>query len=222
MHTTHHEHLRDTKSRQGSLLLAEPILKEYSSEDIEIFIKDIFLVTRIAAHIDKDYGEHDNPDTENDIRKFKKLLLQWEKKYKDIVLKFKITGIECKLLIYVQDTEERLAGLLKNMKGFSRLNYHPGKIEGEFSEGLKVTNTVTFSMEEGMLKMIYSKEDILDEKSPEIRVCIFYGLKGGFDKTISLQDYADTFSFDLSPELSMIRKGKAYSLFHHSAASQRY
>lgn len=169
------------------------ILKEYNPEDIKIFVKDFFMIFSILEKLDSDI---DNQSDKN-IQKFRQMMKDWEKKYKDIVFVFKADNIQCTIIIYLKDGMENILGLIKQMSRFLELNYYKDKAEASFEDGEKI-NTLTLKEENGFVRLIYLKEDMLNSLSPEFRICAYYALKNGYDKSINLQKYADVFSFDAS------------------------
>jgi hypothetical protein len=181
----------------------EGILKEYKPEDIEIFVQDLFFVFNILQNLDHEYGETDNHEIERDLKKFKNLVKDWNNKYRDIILDFKRTQLECKIDIFIIEKDaETLASVIKGMKRFNTLNLYEKKLDAAFQDIKGGENTLTFEIENRVFRLIYLKGDMLKPQSPEFRLCTYYAMKNGFEKTINLEKYKNMFSFDISTEES--------------------
>jgi hypothetical protein len=170
---------------------SDPILRQFHREDIRIFVQDLFLVFNILAKMDLDQ----NNQTDKNISKFRSLMKEWELKYRDVILHFKSDSIECSIKIYFKDTFENAAHLIESMNRFKSMSRYTAQLDASF-EGDKMDNTLTLKSESGLLRMIYLKEDMLRANSPEFKLCTFYAMKDGFDKSINLQKYSEAFSFD--------------------------
>ncbi len=187
----------------------DPIFHGYSQQDVQAFVHDLFLVFNVLSHIDREYGEGDSPFVVRDIENFKKLTDDWNKKYRDIILRFYVTGIECRMAVYLKESRDNMLLILKRMKSFSKVKTSGPEMEAYFQEGFenRSDNTLSLYEEKGMFKLIYLAEDMLDPKSPEFKLCTFFGLKDGYDRTISLKKYQKQFSFD---NISSSLKGEGW------------
>ncbi|MFH2021340.1 MAG: hypothetical protein ABIJ34_08055 [archaeon] len=176
----------------------EDIFKEFSDEDLAEFVKEFYFVFNVLALLDQDYGQLDNSQTGKNLKKFKLMIKDWNKKYKDLLLDFQMDGISCKLKVFFDDDLPHLALLLKKMQrfiGFTKFSNE--KLNAVFKEGTaNDENSLTVHNLGNRVELIYSKEDVQDPKSPEFRLCAYYALKNGFDKSINLNEkYENTFSF---------------------------
>ncbi|MFH0876364.1 MAG: hypothetical protein V1859_10585 [archaeon] len=186
----------------------DPILSAYNEEDIKTFVHDLFLAFQVASRIDEAYGEGASGKTGKNIDSFKLFIQDWNKKYRDILLKFSVTSIECRLDLFIYDTIKNSANIASKMKRFkqAKLYRKNGKIEleatFECSDASTNENTLNLIQDGNLLRMIYNKEDMLNAKSPEFKLCAYYGLKNGFVREIDLKKYSQEFSFDLTAESS--------------------
>ncbi len=174
----------------------EEIFMGYDEEDVNIFVKELFFVFSIAQKIDNDYGEGSS-QAAKDIKKFKMLMKDWELKYRDIILDFRNDGIQCRLRCHLKDSVQAAVSIIRKMNNFEKVEIAPSKVNAIFSsEKTKEENTVTLEVRQNTLELIYSKEDMLNPKSPEFRLCTYYAMKDGYDKKIELEKkYRDVFSF---------------------------
>jgi hypothetical protein len=184
---------------------SEQILSGYTNEDLKTFVHDLFLIFKVFDHIDHEYYEGESILIRKDIDKYKSMIKDWNAKYRDIILKFDLGSIECSLCVFIKEEARNIVPLVKNMKGYISHKIHRKDeyteletvFEGE-NEGSE--NTLNLRKEKEILQLIYCKEDMLDPKSPEFRICIYFGLKGGFEHDMNLKKYEKEFSFDLSSE----------------------
>jgi hypothetical protein len=177
------------------------ILKGFDPADIKVFVYDLFLVFHLRKQLDQDYGNADNPMTKRDIETFKKLLMAWEQKYKDIIIKLEMTGLEFKLSVFLlQERVEDFIPILQKITNYSSsqmIREHDVlMLDAIFTEN-GVENSLTIKQVKQGMKLIYLEEDMLNPKSPEFHLCTYYGMKGGYNKSINLQLFHDKFSFGM-------------------------
>ena len=196
------------KDKLDNLLKIEidGILKKFSKEDIKEFVYDLLLIFSIMDNIENNYSDG-NIQLEKDIKKFNQLIKDWNLKYQDILLK--TSGFDSGLLVYLREKQlSNLVPVIKKMNRFKEIEVSEEKIEA-FFEHNEQENTLTITKKDN-LKLVYLKEDMLSPSSPEFRICIYFGLKNGFNKAIDLQNYSDEFSFDIenvtdAPEMYQIK-----------------
>ena len=187
------------------------ILREFREEDIKTFVYDLFLVFSVLEHIDQDYGSGSQNFTGKDIKKFKNLIREWNQKYKDVLLDFRTDGLSCLLKVYFKEKDlHRLDLKIRKMNRYSRSSFSEDNYEAEFEESPDNLNTLTIECQRDYTVLIYNKEDMLQPKSPEFRLCCYFGLAEGYEKRVDLQRYANEFSFDISTEES-IEEGHSWS-----------
>ena len=184
---------------------SEEILSVYSEEDIKIFVKDLYLTFKIFDYIDHEYFDTESIVTKKDIEKFRHMVNDWNKKYRDILLEFSLGSFECNLKVYILEKAQNILPLVKKMKGYvsSKIikNSSGEELETIFhGSDERNENSLNLRKEEGRLRMIYSLEDMMTPKSPEFRLCIFFALKGGYEKEINVKRYEKEFSFDLTSQ----------------------
>ena len=174
----------------------DDILKSYSHEDIKTFVYDFFLSFNILRRLDYIYGKGKGRRLDNDIKKFRIFINDWNRKYRDIILEFIVDGIQCRLDIYLITTVSEVSKLIERMNRFVNLQKSASKVAATFETG-SGDNSLTLKSEKKMMKVIYLEEDMLNPKSPEFKLCTYFAMKNGFEKEINLQKYAEEFSFDL-------------------------
>lgn len=174
----------------------DDILKEYSHSDIKIFVYDLFLSFNILNYIDKLYGQGESNKIDSDIKKYKNFIKEWNKKYRDVILDFIVGGIECKLEIFLDCNIDYASKLISRMYRYLRTNKSSSKLVAVFKSD-EGENTLNLQDDKKMMKMIFLKEDMLNPKSPEFRLCTYFAMKNGFKREIDLQKYANEFSFDI-------------------------
>ena len=171
------------------------VLKGFSKSDIKEFVHDLFLAFSVLENIEKNYGDL-NTQLERDIKRFKQMIKDWNTKYWDIILEFCDSNTEPGLKVLLREKQlSNLVSVIKKMNRFKELDIDEEKIEALF-EYNEQENTLTIKKNDN-INLIYLREDMLDPRSPEFRICTFFGLKNGFNKEIDLQDYAEEFSFDI-------------------------
>ena len=151
----------------------------------------------VLEKLDQDYSQGDNSQTARNIRRFKALIKDWNRKYRDILLEFSTDGIQCKLNVSFDDTMGSISAVIQKMNRFIEISTIGQRINAVFSElGKSGENTLTFESSGRLVRLVYSKEDMLRPGSPEFRICAYYALKNGFDKSIRIiESYKETFSF---------------------------
>jgi hypothetical protein len=179
----------------------ENIFSQYNKRDIKEFVKDLFLIFRVLRSVDREYSSSDNAEIEHDVTKFKSLIKEFNRKYRDILFEFYIDGLQCALKIYfAQRDYESILPIIKQMNRFIGIRRFQDHIEGvyeNYNENNEGENCVILQKENNMLRMIFQKEDMLNAKSPEFRLCTYFAMKDGFEKSINLQKFGNEFSFQL-------------------------
>ncbi len=192
------------------------LLSNYFSEDIEAFKKDLFLLMNIVYHLDVQYGSaHDEFD--HYFKKFEKFVYDWNLKYKHLIIRIYKKGIRftVKILVNEQDLKKVLLDAIINIYEIKQINGKPISVNfltekhlrrelKSLSKKLDVVylkngneNSLTLEYDDvyDRIRLVYAKDDMLDETSPEFVICAYYALKQ-VDKNINLQKYSGDFGFD--------------------------
>ena len=187
----------ENKLREKFEVERDGILNNYKNEDIKIFVYDLFLVFDILNKLN---DENISSQLDRDIKKFKKLIDDWAIKYRDIMFELKTTD-ELSLRVFFK--EEKLVDIIKILKDMNRFDRIQKVDEDELTAVFLIggeENTLTLKQDNKRIRLIYLQEDMVNPKSPEFRLCIYYGLKDGFNKETDLQNYGTIFSFDIEEE----------------------
>jgi hypothetical protein len=198
------------------------LLSEFSEEMINSFSKDLSLLMNTVRHLDEVYADGGQQFGE-DKKHFKKLILQWNKKYPLVNIKDYEDGMQLKFKVLLNEKNiHQLVAAAANIDGLDAINGKKimigQKPESSISKNAaraELTfkseddeNTLTFEADGDKIALIYSQKDMLDKDSPEFKICCYYGLKS-FDDKINLQKLASFFSFDTDFE-EMEGKGEGY------------
>ena len=194
------------------------ILAEFSVGDVNQFKKDFIQLIKVWAEIDRYYGEA-QPDIDNLIPKFEKLLVQFNRKYKGLRVKSKKLVDSYRLRIFVDsndvkmffsDSASKIQGLLSVGKtNFGQQDANDSENLRKFLNDLKEsiylsyaspetgsgTIAANYSKKEKMIELVYNTSELMNETSPEFKVSAFYALKGGYDKKIDVYSDASAFGF---------------------------
>ncbi|MEM3374600.1 MAG: hypothetical protein QXE31_05260 [Candidatus Woesearchaeota archaeon] len=184
------------------------------ANDIETtFLKDISLIFTSLKNIDYLYSEG-KPEAKEDIKKIKKIIMDFNKKYPYLMLVFKDTGIQLKLELYILDDFKNVINEALKIDGLSEIDgksftrkkeFNINKNEIELSYGDIEKNTLNLEKSNNSVKIIYEYNDMLNKDSPEFQLCLIYANK----KMENIKLNAN-FSFDID---FFLREGKGYSVF---------
>jgi hypothetical protein len=180
------------------VLTPEEIFKGQSEKDLSVFVNEFYMVFSILEKLDKDYDQGDSVRTEKNVKKFRSLVKDWNKKYRDLLLVFSADGIQCRLTISFAEDLQGVADVIRRMNRFMEMrSFSATRLNAVFAEASrKGENTLTLESDGSTVTMIHSKEDMLKPESPEFRICAYYAMKDGFDRSIDLlQKYKESFSF---------------------------
>lgn len=183
------------------------ILSGLVRKDVIHFSRDLYFIFEVLHQLDEDYGDMDSHTLEKDIKRFKEMVDDWNMKYPNLKFKFKVDGIQCLLKVYfLASTPHQLIPVLGKMNRFLRIevyeNYENGLEAVYTDDDINSTvdeNTLTLRPEDGMVRLIYSEEDMQDPKSPEFRLCAYYAVKDGVNHDVDIENTARSFSFEITP-----------------------
>lgn len=194
------------------------LLAEFSSGDTAHFKKDFFQMMKVAAEIDRYWGEA-NRDLDSYVPKFEKLIEQFNKKYKGLRIKTKksIGNYGTRIFVKSRNVKEffaESASRIPGLKSIGRTAFNQAEANdaekfARFLDSVMDKVFITYADNENgtssfsavldrqqkMVELIYTIPEILSESSAVFRVSAFYALKGGFDKKIDVYGNASTFGF---------------------------
>lgn len=189
------------------------LLSKFSAEDIREFKSDFMRVLNMAKHMDEDWGSGNNRFYRNKP-KFETYLGKFSGKY--ILIHCVPTyNIQDKVFHILFPKEKSVRDVLVNavlkMSGLTAIGHSPFSWVSVRDETLaKQVHTIAdrayafFSDETIILEwnercaqseLIYSKDSIINPAGPEFRLCCYYGLLDGFQRSINLEEEAKTFEF---------------------------
>jgi len=188
------------------------ILKQFPYTDVNEFKKDFLTLMNMSFEMDRQQATLD-PSVMHNLPEFQECLKLFKKKYKDIELKTKQDSFKILILFPekgIKKIFEEAASKVDDIKAIGMdfsdktsdlevmeqmVKATGGKLYLEYFASDTKSNTIIlkFNKSENAAELIYDKEGILDQKSPEFRLCTFYGCLNGFDKKRDIQKAASTF-----------------------------
>ena len=198
--------------------MAADILAEFNPSDISHFKKDIMQMVKVAAEIDRYYGEGHH-DLDTFIPKFEKLIQLFNKKYKGIAIKTKKTADSFKTRLFVKskDIKEFFAGSASKIQGtrsIGKTNFNQVEVSNSeafvslidsltdslfvsYADQEKGTSNlaVSYDKKEKMIEINYNFEEIMNENSASFKILAYYALKAGIDRKIEILSDLSTFGF---------------------------
>lgn len=210
------------------------LLSSISKKAINQFRKDLLQMLRIGHGFDKYYGES-NQDFGMYIKKFKSLIESFNKKYKNLKLKFEKTTIEINLKILLNEKDIRTcfdnaASKVMGLQSIGTSKFDTALVSNpeEFSAQLKkiknklyltyynpqtgITNVfLQYIKKDKKIELVYEMKEIENEPSPEFQLSAFYALNKPFDKKIDIYEEGSTLGF--SSILSHVEKADYYKKF---------
>jgi hypothetical protein len=198
----------------------EPFYKRYPADQVNEFKQDFLLLIRMGWEMDKEYGFSEG-ELYHNLPEYEKCLSLFKQKYRDIILKVEKSSNRLRLRIYfkVESIPKLFMEAASKVEEVRSFGFNPfetvtvsereniGQRIKEARNHLYITyysadaasNTIYLkhSKNEGMVELIYDKDGIIDEKSPEFKLCVLYGLLEGYDPSIDIRSHASTFVFHL-------------------------
>jgi len=193
------------------------LLDSFGKKEKRDFARDFKQMIRVAVGMNKYYGW-----CKEDITKYRKeydkLIEMFNKKYKGIFMKLaaKADGLELKVF-FRKETD--MKGVFSNaskiigikaigLEGFGEVDVGSPELQETLSrakeqlyisyydaESGSSTILIEFSKKEKMVELIYDIEGMENEKSPEFKLCIFYGIKEGYEPGIDIIGEEAKFGF---------------------------
>jgi len=169
------------------------------------------------------------------IKKFKSLIESFNKKYKNLKLKFEKTTIEINLKILLNEKDIRTcfdnaASKVMGLQSIGTSKFDTALVSNpeEFSAQLKkiknklyltyynpqtgITNVfLQYIKKDKKIELVYEMKEIENEPSPEFQLSAFYALNKPFDKKIDIYEEGSTLGF--SSILSHVEKADYYKKF---------
>lgn len=189
------------------------ILEQFSYQDIAEFKRDFILLMRMTSEIDREYGSID-PSFLHNLPEYTKCLELFSKKYRDIVLKPNTSVGTKRIQIFFDVKSIRdvfdIAIRIDRLEAVGRDSMNLINIKDRGFEEIKSTilnkvylkyftsaksKTIILKLneKEKMPELIYDKAGIVDDESPEFKLCSYYGCLNGFDKKIDIKKAASAF-----------------------------
>jgi len=197
------------------------ILDEFSGHEINEFMNDLFLLLKMCVEVDEMYSEGNNLFYHNKSI-FERYCTLFTMKYTSIALKVFSKGSGKSLKIFFPEKDvtkifkeaaskidgaigisnccdpevpindrEKFIRALATIRDKIYINYNPDSIILEYKKS------------ENKVELVYDPSAILKNKenSPEFKLCGYYALKGGSDRSINLQEAARGFVFHTHPDM---------------------
>ena len=210
------------------------LLGSISKKEINQFRKDLLQMLRIGHGFDKYYGES-NQDFGMYLKKFKTLIERFNKKYKNLKLKFEKTTTEINLKIFLNEKGLRecfdnAASKVMGLQSIGTSKFGTAVVSNtnEFSAQLEkiknklyltyynpqtgITNVfLQYNKTDKKVELVYELKEIENEPSPEFQLAAHYALNKPFDKKIDIYDEGSTLGF--SSMLSHVEKADYFKKF---------
>tara|TARA_Y100000031_G_C8141607_1_gene347866 strand:+ start:150 stop:926 length:777 start_codon:yes stop_codon:yes gene_type:complete len=192
------------------------------------FHKDIVAVLRVSKELDRYYGESKS-DLDDYIKKFEKLIKDFNRKYKGLKLKLvkKVDELQVRMLLNeknIKSAFENSASKVIGLQSIGRNSYgtvevsNGDKFAGELEKTKGKLYLTYYNPDTGSSKvflqydskarkvqLVYD-EDVENEPGAEFQIAAFYALKEGYDKKIKVHDEAATFGFSDIPDYEAKRE----------------
>lgn len=193
------------------------LLDSLNKRDIEVFRRDFTQLMRVTYGMDKAYGKLDKV-IDKYMEKYSSLIELFNKKYKNLGFKLIVLKDEIKLKLFLSKEKDiknvlphvtRIAGIkaigaeafdvaniadkerfskeLDNIKTKAHISYYG-------PEQSSSTIFIELNKKEG-IEVHYDLKGMLNEISPEFKLCAFYALKDGYDRKIDFFKHGSYFGF---------------------------
>lgn len=193
------------------------LLDNLNKRDIEVFRKDFTQLMRVTYGMDNAYGKSDKV-IDKYMEKYSSLIELFNKKYKNLRFKLIISKDEIKLKLFltkekdiknILPTVTKIAGIkaigagafdvanIMDKEKFSReMDNITTKAHISYYGPEHSSNTIFIELnkKEG-IEIYYDIKCMLNEISPEFKLCAFYALKDGYDKKIDVFKQGSYFGF---------------------------
>ena len=214
--------------------MANDVLGAYSKEDIAHFNKDITQLVRVAKEIDKFYGKWQS-DMDQYIPKYEKFIGSFNKKYKGVHVKIKITpeNVETSFLLdekSIREVFDNIASKIIGLKAVGAAKFNVADVtdtNGFMKEVDKGKNQLhityydpelgtrnvflSYDKNEKKVQLHYDDRQIILINNPEFKIACFYALRDGYNKKIKIYEEGATFGFD-----SLLSEREKAEWFHEN------
>ena len=202
------------------------ILSEFEPADIRTFKKDFTQVINAGFEIDRLYEDSMN-SLDFFIPKYEKLMVTFNKKYREIEMNAKKSLEHFLVRLFVKERSIKdffanSASRIHGLRSIGRTNF--GQIDvgdaekfARFLDSLLDKIYISYADEKGTsaiaaefnrgkksVEIIYSRSEIINENSVGFKICAFYALKDGFNKKIDV--YNEALSFGVGSILDEVEK----------------
>tara|TARA_Y100000310_G_C20514454_1_gene730486 strand:+ start:210 stop:875 length:666 start_codon:yes stop_codon:yes gene_type:complete len=199
-------------------MVIDPILSGYKAGDVRQFVKDFAEMIRVSSEMDM-YFVRGEKDFNYYIKGYKKVLADFNKKYKGVKLKT-VTRADCyDLRIFLKEKDvgtvfEKSAFRIKGMvsiglKGFNEVETSDGdkygKAVGSINKSLYLTYSdadagtsslaLKYNASSKMVEVIVDNKELMNTNSVDFKVVAFYALMHGVKSKINLHDQLISFGF---------------------------
>lgn len=181
------------------------------------FKKDFVEIIRVALGMDKYYGDS-KVDISKHLEDYESLIKRFNDKYPGLFLKVVRTSEDLKLKILIKNVKNiqevfsnaaKITGIksiglesfgevdIDNPQLAATLEKAKDRLYISYYDADKGSNTIfiEYSEKDKMIEVMYEKSDMIDDKSPEFKLCAFYAVKEGYDQSIGLTEHWAKFGF---------------------------
>lgn len=189
------------------------ILNDLRSRDKSEFKKDFLQLIRIAYWLDKDYSKS-HKSVDKYLPKYKLLIDDFNKKYKNLRLKLVKDVEKIKLNIFikeknVKDVFSNVASKINGLKSIGAENFNVCSVENsekfakelmKVKDGIYISYTngdmhLEYNKKEKMVEFHYDYKEISNEENPGFLLLSYYALKDGYDNSIKIYEKGSEFGF---------------------------
>jgi len=197
------------------------LLAGIAKKSVSEFHKDISAILKVEKEMDI-YFSQSHSDLGAYMKKFDKLVNDFNKKYKGLKLKLTKRAQELKLRVFLdekslRDAFERSAARIQGIQAIGANSYdaasagNADQFAAELDRAKKKMYLTYYSQENGSSKvfMLYDEnskkaelvhsDDLGNEPSAEFQIAAFYALNSGYNKNIKIFEEASTFGFSNFP-----------------------
>ena len=199
-------------------MVVGPLFSGISRNHLKEFSKDFLEMVRVSSEMDR-YFVKGLEDFDVYIKEFEKIVKDFNKKYKGIVLKTKkkIDCYELRIFLKEKDLRSFFENSAAKIKGISTLgvrNFDEVSIQetdkvSELIDRLKGSLYVSYSdaqvgtsnlagkfkPKNKMVELVVDTKELMNENSADFKVASFYGVKDGVNSKIRIHNQLIEFGF---------------------------
>ena len=198
-----------------------------NKKEANMFRKDFLELMKVAYSLNHVYAS-DKGDASEDIKRFKKIINDFNKKYKGIKLKLQKSTASILPMILItseKSVKEVYSNAISKLHGIFAIGSSNSSLanissqEAFFKELDEIKNIlyvqfkadsiapsmmlIEFNKKEKAVQVNHSLESIANEESPEYQVILHYALKEGVNSSIDIHSQLLKFSFIDISEMAM-------------------